>query len=345
MIQFPTWTERKKGKPLGKLDNKSTRKQAGNIDEVKLRALVAEAGHSRRTWPTPVRIGALAAAAGLAALALLPFVEISSDGTGAPAEPPSRALVYEVRYPASAAPGAPPSPPEELKTQADALLVRIGGVDVGLDAASRVEVIQAKQRLLRLKLVAGRLGIALPLSGERPAQMKVEAGEFVISVTGTQFLIHKDSGTRAVRVAVRRGVVRVGDTRGRSWEVSAGRTLFAGPDGEVRVGDLDRVDDRLLTELLDPSERSEATQGAAAKTQRQTHKTKRPAVHTADPPPDIAEIKRCSEDPGGEGGAAGMVDAVPASPLACQKETPITRPPAPRRRSSEIPYMNRTGWR
>jgi tetratricopeptide (TPR) repeat protein len=139
------------------------------------------------------------------------------------------------------------------------LLARIGALHLGLDNESRVRVVHATRRTIRLELMNGRVGVSFPPSTPR-ATLSIRVDDLEIAVTGTEFLVEKAdvdpsaSNSRPVSVSVRKGAVSVTRRSDESWTIKAGHTLVIDGDGRRIHRAFDESRRAVLTALLNSSE-------------------------------------------------------------------------------------------
>lgn len=123
---------------------------------------------------------------------------------------------------------------------------------VGLFAASKVQILRAKNNRTRLRLEMGTVSCKVAKRG-KDGEFVVEAGTLTVRVVGTKFSVSRDASGET-RVTVEEGRVSVTDRHGKTAMLSAGEGIEAAPNGdttEVRPASSSNL--LLTAQLLKPN--------------------------------------------------------------------------------------------
>ena len=221
------------------------------------RARRARAGqdHTRRgRWAGPVPVGAMAAlvagvgclvAVGITAIrwrqasrgpaTLASGAAVASETTALPATPLEPGLSFSVQ-------GATVTRGEEIDVvgSSDAALRFSDGTDVGMDVGTRLAVTARDARGARLRLQSGRARFQVV---HRPnAAWTVDAGPYLIEVTGTVFAVRWADAEQTIEIAMESGSVRVsGPLLSERMELRTGQRLRVRPTaGDVKLDLMDQ---------------------------------------------------------------------------------------------------------
>jgi len=166
----------------------------------------------------------------------------------------------------------------------DAALRFSDGTDVGLDVGTRLAVTARDARGARLRLQSGRARFQVV---HRPnAAWKVDAGPYLIEVTGTVFAVRWVEAEQTIEVAMESGSVRVsGPLLSDRMELRTGQRLVVRPAaGDVELDHLDQMG------------QTHQTDQNAGPGQTRTERTPEPSSPGPSAPPARTEGVRAAAD-------------------------------------------------
>ena len=205
----------------GELDTLITSKRP-YINEASARAIVAQArADSGRSVPVAY---IFAGAAVLAATMVIGLISLFSTEPPRGAEPPLAPLAVAVVHPTNSPAPARRASGTALETDDRNMIATLGDGRLGLSPHTKMIVEKADKEEIRLRLDVGRLAVSLP-KRRGQAGLTVRIGRLNVAVTGTVFVVERDTEGR-IGVSVTRGSVRVNDPDAGTWRVvSRGETL------------------------------------------------------------------------------------------------------------------------
>ena len=221
-------------------DSPSSAEMRAAAERLVQRARRAES--EARARPPPWRwVGGIALAA--AAAAVLAVVIVRSGGSN-PSLPLALSVLRGEGREAAEAQGS------ILRGDAAGLLARIGPDLIGVSANGRVEVLEAHNRHVRLRLYSGKMALQIQhrTHGE---VVDVEARDVSVRVVGTRFMVTVTPQGQ-VAVAVKEGRVHVSTATGQALNVVGGEAAVPSAESSMQVAAISASDAQELETLLAP---------------------------------------------------------------------------------------------